>query len=297
MIRGRTIEAVAVVLAIAGLGVDARVHAVPARVDFVPVNATGPHTINGNEIVVIGGGQLVTVDFRASGWDPEVVRTFQISLNRPDFFSGSSGSVRPLGADRPLPDYPTWCGDGTQCPPEYPICSPRFSYCVGPEFQPELGLFVDAARPDYIFAGLDSVVAQGNPGTDLLGYRLGDALIGHGGIGYEPPSKYLGTLVLEVSADASGTFVIDIDPEAFSSYLLRTDLVGIPTDFVPVTVTIQDPFCGDGYCTDDEDLSNCAEDCADAPIPTMSAWGMAALTLLFLIGARIGSVRRAWAIA
>ena len=45
--------------------------------------------------------------------------------------------------------------------------------------------------------------------------------------------------------------------------------------------------CGDGVCEGDEDTVNCQQDCLAAPVPAASIWGLIALTLALLAGARI----------
>ena len=43
-----------------------------AEFEWIPVSATGTHTINGNTIVLVGGGQQVTLELHMSGWDPNM---------------------------------------------------------------------------------------------------------------------------------------------------------------------------------------------------------------------------------
>ena len=41
-----------------------------AEFEWIPVSATGTHTINGNTIALVGGGQQVTLELHMSGWVP-----------------------------------------------------------------------------------------------------------------------------------------------------------------------------------------------------------------------------------
>ena len=46
-----------------------------AEFEWVPVSATGVHAINGNTIVLTGGGQQVTIDLRISGTQYSISRS------------------------------------------------------------------------------------------------------------------------------------------------------------------------------------------------------------------------------
>ena len=91
---------------------------------------------------------------------------------------------------------------------------------------------IDEARPDYVFFGNEAVKA-----ADRGGSRLGGTLFD--GTADATAAKYLGTWVFQASADAAGTFQIQVVTGA-ASFLANTRNEKIPLSAAGATVQIGD---------------------------------------------------------
>jgi len=234
-----------------------------AKIEFVPVTASGSHAIRGDEIVLVGGGQEVTLEIRVSNWNPDLLRIFQVHLDMAGFESGDAGTAFPLGWDRDYHMVP--CIDYLDCP-DGQVCYDAWARCGGPDHSPELGWFIDLARTDYVFHGVPSI-NDGSDGVDLLEYRLGDVVIAPGAEpAYAPPPRYGGTLILTVSEDAVGTFTIDFIEEGYATALFgpRYEMID-PLIVRAASVTVTEPGCGNSVCELGENCSNCSADCGRVP--------------------------------
>ena len=72
-----------------------------AEFEWVPVSATGVHAINGNTIVLTGGGQQVSIDLRISGWDPDLnndplLGAFQATIDSDGYVHFTENTDEPL---------------------------------------------------------------------------------------------------------------------------------------------------------------------------------------------------------
>ena len=272
-----------------------------------------------NSITVIPGDTIVAEIF-VSDWSPsgERLMAYQTSLSRDAFVSGTGGSVLPLGWDAPITSADDIsCGPlNPPCPAEFPVCEVFFGehgFCIGLNHDPAKGVFIGSPsgalpnRPDWVFI-------NPNTGASFVSLtvvdfrspliRYGAFLFGTSAAGdaqtYAPPPKYCGTLWLEVSNDASGTFSFEIDPT--DSLLIHERIIRIrPLTLIGLAIEI-DP-CGNGVidaseACDGADLGDCpgscAADCTCLPveIPTVSAWGLVILTLLLLAAGRVYFGRR-----
>ena len=234
-----------------------------AKMEFVPVTASGPHSIRGNEIVLVGGGQKVTLEIRISNWNPDVLHIYQVHIDTNGFVSGDVGTAFPLGWDRDFEMQP--CQDDSHCPGGQ-VCHLMWERCAGPDHYPQAGWFMDTSRPDYVFQGIPSFV-EGPEGVDYLEYRLGDLVMAPGlDPAYAPPPKYGGTLILAVSEDARGTFTIDFVKEGLASALFAPGYVPIePLQLRPILVTVTEPGCGNRVCEFSETCLTCPDDCSRVP--------------------------------
>lgn len=160
---------------------------------LVPAGAQGHHSISGGEITVVAGGDVVTFDIRLSGWDPEQGGTLRVSLYQAgiapsSYSSGIAGSLRYAR----IP-----CSNDDDCVGELDCQADGFC-------QPEAALTVDETRSDWIFHG-DGAISL----TDMSGHRFGSTLFDTSRARVDTGrSRYLGSLVLEVSADAAGVFTL-----------------------------------------------------------------------------------------
>ncbi len=55
--------------------------AVGAEFALMPKSASGSYTLNGNEIILDGGGQRVFIEGRISGWTPDQLKAWQIRID------------------------------------------------------------------------------------------------------------------------------------------------------------------------------------------------------------------------
>ena len=66
-----------------------------AEIALVPVHASGVHRVSGNEIMLKGGGQRVTLEIRVSGWAPEELQGCFAVLDSSGYSSGLQGTLTP----------------------------------------------------------------------------------------------------------------------------------------------------------------------------------------------------------
>jgi hypothetical protein len=272
-----------------------------AEMALVPVGASGPHEIVGNEIILYGADQVVTLEIYASDWQPWPINMFQASIDPRGATSGDAGTLAPLAWDRtgdePVCETDSDCPEGTLC--WRPAARAALGLCTSPNHHPEDGAFIDETRPDYVFRDLPALA-----GVDLslwdpawpFGFRFGALTLSIVSVVYSPPPKYCGTLTLIAPADAAGTFTMR-SREGEDTFLADT-ITTYPhgnyyfPDLTPALITVLPAECGNGICDSGEDIMTCPEDCAPPPIPAASAWGLVVMALLVLAVARVAFVRR-----
>ena len=175
-----------------------------AEFEWVPVDSSGSHTILGNEIILYETGQLVTLEIHISGWYPNLLKAVQATVDSAGYSNGVGGTLYPLG----------WPGT------------------------PLDGCFINTSRPDYVFYGMVQVDAVY---TGDLNYIWGATLL----VGSKTDSGqtyYLGTLILEIPTDASGTYTIEFLPDDDKTFM--QDDVGqkiLPLTLTPALITINEP--------------------------------------------------------
>ena len=201
------------------------------RVEWVPVSATGPHTINGNSIVLGNtSGMQVTLELHVSNWDPEhdndpTLSAVQATLDSTGFNNGSGINIGPVTTPSPAAGAfiaVSRCTVGQQLSPLGVPCDiqadcPGGEFCVG--------------NPAYIFDGFNPipVLALGAPNyiygaVAQVGSRPDDA-----------NKYYAGTLILNIPATAKGTYTIGFYNDEFSNFTFMNNAVG---EFIPVTQMI-----------------------------------------------------------
>ena len=266
-----------------------------AEMALVPVSASGPHTIVGNEIILHGSDQTVTLEIRMSDWDPVGIRAYQAVVDAAGSMSGDAGMLMPLGWDDP--DTSTACHDSSDCPPGDICWIPEGTqgFCAGSGHHPEDGAFIDEDRTDYVFHGLATLAGVGMTVWDPLsgaGYSYGATLfLASQAPVYTPPPKYGGTLTLVVPPEAAGTFTMELLDYPYTFLMLANYWVVFP-DLTAALITVNPAECGNDICDSGEDAASCPEDCLPPPIPASSAWGLVVLTLLVLSVGKVLSVKR-----
>ena len=119
-----------------------------AEVSLVPVSADGTHELNGNEIVLTGGGQRVFLELRLSDWDSDgdglpKLRGFQVSVDSAGF-SSASGNVVVAAAESCTTDAECTAAFGAGATCSFPTADPN-------QCSPA---FIDVNRSDYVFASI-----------------------------------------------------------------------------------------------------------------------------------------------
>ena len=174
-----------------------------AEFGWVPVDASGSHTIDGHEITLHETEQLVTLEIHVSDWDPHLLKAVQATVDSAGYSNGVGGTLNPLG----------WPGS------------------------PEDGAFINTSRPDYVFYGMTAIDAVS---TATLDYIWGATLL-FGAKTDDGQTYYLGTLVLEVPTDASGTYTIGFLADVDKTFMLDDNGQYIlPLILTPALITINE---------------------------------------------------------
>jgi len=173
-------------------------------VTLQPRTASGPHVIVDNEIVMPAGGQNVWLDIWYHNWGVEnPVKTWQAKIDSSGYTSGLEGELVPWNppctSDAECQAAHGHNLSGTCNDPSNPLggCSPGFQdFSLDPDcpgyYKGCLKLDLPAVWigiPDYIYGS-----------TLIFSPEAVDNGVPH----------YAGTVVLEVSPDAKGTFTVDL---------------------------------------------------------------------------------------
>ena len=172
---------------------------------LVPVEASGPHTVEGNQIFLPVGGQRVTLELRLSGWDTDsdyspLLRVYQSAVDATTFSNGMSGSLTYAR----IP-----CTSNSQCRRAW---NNPGDTCIDGFCDVASAIFVDMPHPDFIFRD------NGAVGATFLNIGLAPLV---GGVIIDesapPPDtgkpRYGATVLLDVPENAEGTFVVSLYPE------------------------------------------------------------------------------------
>ena len=198
------------------------------RVNGSPITPT-------NELAA-APGDVIYAELFASEWSPagQECRLWQVTVDTCSFFSGPCGAVVPLGWERPAECVPEFCTPGgpNTCSGELECHSTGI--CAGSGHDPLTGIFMDVERTDYIYQVPDL------PAVDPIYYRYGSTILGGTYPVYEPPPKYLGTLILVASNDVCGQFEIgfvEVDTFLRDEWMLLIE----PLELEPLTITFGEP--------------------------------------------------------
>ena len=66
-----------------------------ATFEWIPVDASGLHTIIGNEIILHETEQSVTLEIYVSGWFPNLLKTVQSTVDSSKYANGVGGTLVP----------------------------------------------------------------------------------------------------------------------------------------------------------------------------------------------------------
>ncbi len=227
-----------------------------AEFSIVPVSADGPHVINGNEIVLSSAGQRVRLEIFVSGWDPDrdgvpKLRAWQIEIDSSGYVGAVAGTLSPAFVP---------CTSGAECQAVFggtSVCDPDHDALPGQNCEPG---FIEFNRSDYVFATIPDLRAVD---VSSLDYRYGATTLTDPTDIDPGTPRYVGTLVLDVPADAAGTFEIRLmNPRLIAD--TGADIT--PVSVMPARIAIAcnaDAECDDGnLCTTDRCVGRV---CANTP--------------------------------
>ena len=166
--------------------------------------------------VIVSPGDLIVAEIFLLRWADKLypLRIYQVRvLGKKGSTSGTTGTILPLG----WPDTPE---DGvfiesdlacTRGPNEGDTCTNSVEDCGA------AGL-CDCRNFDFIMCGFGTMICA--VANDTLNYRYGCLGFNDDGVIIEPaPENYAGTLILEVSPDACGTFTFAMDSDPENNFL------------------------------------------------------------------------------
>ncbi len=244
-----------------------------AVVSLVPVRASGTHTLDatGSEITLTGGGQQVVLDLMVAGWDVDMdgfptLRAWETAIDSQGFASGLQGVLARVdqacatGQDcvsafgGACNFTGALCTQDSECSNVVPTDTCIGAPCVGGRCPPG---FILNQRSDYVFSGVANL-----GGVDLVGsdVRFGAAAQSGSGVTDPGEPRYLGTLVLDVPLDASGTFTVGPVTAVSETMLTDANSAVIPLAGIePALITVNTNACCqfDGTCSSPVDADAC----------------------------------------
>jgi len=237
-----------------GTSTDANGDGVPdecfTHIAWVPVEASTGHYITGNNILIPAGGSRVTLQAFFSGWDLDrdgnpLLHLYQFTFDSAGLTSGSSGSLASAAIA---------CANNNDC---FGQSTCNSGVCDG-----YAAAFIDDARPDFLFSGLNAIVAAD---VSQPNYRWGSVITSGVFVGVPDAGRagYAGSLILDASQDALGTFTIGFLMGPSDSFYGGPDNDPIlPMNAgVPATITIVDD-CNNNGVSDRTDLTaGTSQDC------------------------------------
>lgn len=209
------------------------------RLEWVPVSATGPHTISGNQIILGNtSGMQVTLELRVSNWDPEhdnvpALAAVQATVDAAGYNNGSGVNIGPLVSPTlssgafiatqrctvgQLPSsIGAPCGSQAECPGEF---------CVG--------------NPSYLFNNFSPLAFTALINSIFQNYEFGN-VAQVGSKVDDGNTYYLGTLILVVPATAKGNYTIGFYNDANENFTFMIDGNGVTIaigELVPAVIKV-----------------------------------------------------------
>ena len=177
----------------------------------------------------IAPGDRVTCEIFVVNWFPQNLQLYQATIDASGYVSGRSGRLSPL---------------------------------IDPA--PSAGAFIDHARADFTFAGIDiiSAVDSTQPNYRYGALGLVDSVPDQGMPGY------CGTLILDVSADATGRFEVGFITHPLYTYLSdKTSTELQPLGLEPLTLFVDTDCNGNGVPDDLDIAGGTSSDCGGEGLP------------------------------
>ncbi|MGD2108106.1 MAG: hypothetical protein PVI86_01815, partial [Phycisphaerae bacterium] len=254
-----------------------------AALSVLPTQASGGDPIiDGNEVVLQGGGRIVHLDVLVSDWDPDLdgvplLGAYQAALASRQFANGSPGVLAfPEVACISHADCVTAFGgvcylgmdEGTPCVSDDECTggSCEGSTCAYDNVMPYdecRAAFVYRGRPDFI----DVTLPMADSHTPTPPFGGAQVLFPDGGAD-DGSIRYLGTFVLEVPDDAAGTYTVAIDPGPDAAFLIDSTSARIPgLELSPALITVDTDCNNNGQVDQDEIEAGTAPDCNNNLFP------------------------------
>jgi len=222
-------------------------------------------TLVGQHLTLSSTPARVWLEVQLTGWAPQMLKTAQATIDSSTFLGANAvcGTGRG-GADIDIAQIPcntsadcraSTSGMGGSCftgePSKCVTVGGAYYYWFPPGKYCEPGFF-DMCDPRWLFAGLAST-GEGTPCGDTRNCRFG----GTDNPGDDPTDfhpSYMGTLVLDVPADARGTYTIGFIESG--TFMQELDPLG---NTVPIPIAalypaiIEAPSCNENGACDDND--------------------------------------------
>lgn len=222
-------------------------------ISLTPVDASLPHIIEKNQIDLVQGAARITLEVRITGWDPDqdanpLLRSYQIALKPEGFTSADTGNLTLANLE---------CENNDDCLGD--------SVCESSGYCDPWGSFnIDESREDFVFFNYPTITI-----ADPFSVRMGALLFNpQDALKDDGDTKYVGTILLDVSPDAAGTFTLEFS--VIDTILTDStgDVDSIPiTGYLPATIVIA-PDCNGNRVPDALDISKGTSiDCDHNNIP------------------------------
>jgi len=224
---------------------------------LVPVDASGPHTIDGNEIRLHTDGQKVFLEAQLYGWDPlqngsRKLRIFQVAVD-PETFENDIGEA--LQFARIPCTIDAECPDGYACP----------GTCTDGFCDDQSAFVIDTMHSEYVFRDLDTFEATFcNVGLPpLAGAMVWDPF---DSVGDSNVPQYGVTITIDAPTGVQGTFVVRFLEE--QTFWIDDSNISIPIpSFAPVVIVLPQDCNGNGIEDADDIASGTSQDCNDNGVP------------------------------
>ncbi len=176
---------------------------------------------------------------------------YQWTLDYAGLSAGIDGALNPLQVP---------CMSDADCHHELPLCTCQSATCTGGTCDLRGALFVDESHTDYVFRDVSSFSFYwgDNPINPFPG--LGAGALERGVADPERP-VYLGTLILRVSENARGTFVVDVDRGEDFTFVLDQDVFLLEgLNITPATINLCDVVDSPNDCNANDFPDECEPD-------------------------------------
>ena len=183
------------------------------------------------------------------------VGTYQWIVDSSGYWNGGIEPGLVPGTVSCVDDEHCWCYYDSACftGAEYGQCTCGAAVCDAGTCSPEAAVYIDESHPDFIF-----LTTADLPAIDYatLDYAVGAIILTQTGVVEDPGTEYyLGTLLLEATANACGTFTVNLlqntDPVsgALDTWLNNDTGARLPIpDVISLTINFPDIDCVDD-CT------------------------------------------------